>query len=220
MGSDARFAKTKTGQAVEPAYDLLTGSNAPASGRSLERALGLQIRSIRRSRDLSLADLATASGVSSGMLSKIENGQISPSLTTIQGVATALSVPVSTLFAGTEERRDSSIVRAGQGVIIERRGTKAGHLYELLGHALGGEVTMEPFLITLREDAAPYTAFQHDGLELIYMLSGRVGYRHGDEVYELGPGDSLMFDSAAPHGPERLHELPTTYLSVIVYSRN
>ena len=153
------------------------------------------------------------------MLSKIENGQISPSLTTIQGVATALSVPVSTLFAGTEERRDSSIVRAGQGVVIERRGTKAGHVYALLGHALGGEVTMEPFLITLREDAAPYTAFQHDGLELIYMLSGRVGYRHGGEVYELGPGDALMFDSAAPHGPERLHELPSTYLSVIVYSR-
>ena len=52
------------------------------------------------------------------------------------------------------------------------------------------------------------------------MLTGRVGYRHGDQVYELAPGDALLFDSAAPHGPELLHELPMTYLSVIVYSRS
>lgn len=207
--------------ASDPGGDLKTGSNAPSTGRSLERALGLQVRSIRRKRDLSLSDLATASGISSGMLSKIENGQISPSLTTLQAVAGALTVPISALFASAEERRDASLVRAGQGVVIERRGTKVGHVYALLGHALGGgDVAMEPFLITLREDATPYTAFQHDGLELIYMLSGRVGYRHGGEVYELGPGDALMFDSAAAHGPELLHELPMTYLSIIVYPRD
>lgn len=204
----------------EPGTDLATGSNAPPDARSLERALGLQVRSARRGRDLSLSDLATAAGISSGMLSKIENGQISPSLTTVQAVARALNVPISALFAGAEERRDSSLVRAGQGVTIDRRGTKAGHVYELLGHVLGGgDVALEPFLITLREDAEPYTAFQHDGLELIYMLAGRVGYRHGDQVYDLSPGDALLFDSAAPHGPELLHELPMTYLSIIVYSR-
>lgn len=213
-------AGTKTPPGADGGADLTTGSNAPSAGRSLERALGLKIRSIRRNRDLSLTDLATASGVSSGMLSKIENGQISASLTTLQAVAGALSVPISALFASAEERRDSSLVRAGKGVVIERRGTKVGHVYELLGHALGGgEVTMEPFLITLREDATPYTTFNHDGLELIYMLSGRVGYRHGMDVHDLGPGDALMFDSAAPHGPELLHELPMTYLSIIVYSQ-
>jgi quercetin dioxygenase-like cupin family protein len=80
-------------------------------------------------------------------------------------------------------------------------------------------VVLEPYLITLKEGATPYTAFQHDGLELIYMLSGRVGYRHGDTVYDLGPGDTLLFDPAARHGPELLHALPMTYLSIIVYSR-
>lgn len=203
-----------------PLDELATGSNAPASSRPLERALGLQIRSIRRNRDLSLTDLATSAGISSGMLSKIENGQISPSLTTLQSVATALAVPISALFASAEERRDCSLVRAGQGVVIERRGTKVGHVYELLGHALGGDVVMEPFLITLRENATPYTGFRHAGLELIYMLSGRVGYRHGDEVYDLSPGDALLFDSASQHGPEHLTELPMTYLSIIVYARS
>jgi transcriptional regulator with XRE-family HTH domain len=208
------------GRTIEPvAVDLATGSNAPSSARSLERALGLQVRSIRRGRDLSLTDLAAASGISSGMLSKIENGQISPSLSTLQAVASALGVPMSALFAGAEERRDCSFVAAGQGVTIERRGTKVGHVYQLLGHVLGGEVVLEPYLITLKEGATPYTAFQHDGLELIYMLSGRVGYRHGDTVYDLGPGDTLLFDPAARHGPELLHALPMTYLSIIVYSR-
>jgi uncharacterized cupin superfamily protein len=153
------------------------------------------------------------------MLSKIENGQISASLTTLQAVAGALAVPMSALFASAEERRDCSVVRANQGVIIERRGTKVGHVYQLLGHALGGgDIVVEPFLITLREGAAPYTTFQHDGVELIYMLTGRVGYRHGEEVYDLRPGDTLMFDAGAPHGPELLHELPMTYLSVIAYA--
>jgi transcriptional regulator with XRE-family HTH domain len=213
-----RVAKKRL-PAAEDKDELLTGSNAPPNGRNLERALGLQVRSIRRTRDLSLMDVATASAISQGTLSKIENGQITPSLSTIQSVANALGVPLSALFAGAEERRDCSVVKANQGVIIERRGTKVGHVYELIGHALGGEVAMEPFVITLREGAAPYTAFHHDGLELIYILTGSVGYRHGEQVYDLNPGDAMMFDSAAPHGPERLYELPTTYLSIIVYAR-
>jgi len=54
------------------------------------------------------------------------------SLSTLQSIATALTVSLSMLFAATEERRDCSFVRAKQGVIIERRGTKVGHVYQLL----------------------------------------------------------------------------------------
>lgn len=201
--------------------DQTTGSGAPAAAeRTLEQSLGLQVRAARRRNDLSIADLAASAGLSTGMLSKIENGQISPSLASLQAVARALGIPLSTLFAAFDERRDCSFVKAGAGVVIERRGTKVGHVYELLGHALRGDVALEPFLITLREDATPYAGFQHAGVELIYMLSGRVSYRHGDRSYDLGPGDTLLFDSAAPHGPERLLSLPTTYLSIIVYARS
>jgi mannose-6-phosphate isomerase-like protein (cupin superfamily) len=51
------------------------------------------------------------------------------------------------------------------------------------------------------------------------MLTGAVIYRHADKTYPLKPGDALMFDSSAPHGPEELTELPMTYLSIIVYAR-
>ena len=200
---------------------LKTGSGAPAQeARTLERALGGQIRQMRRQHDLSVADLAGAAGISTGMLSKIENGQISPSLTTLNAIAAALSAPLSSLFAAFEERQDCSFTRAGQGVVIERRGSKVGHVYELLGHALGGDIGIEPFLITLKTDAEPYIGFQHAGVEFIYMLEGRLSYRHGDKAYELGPGDAILFDSGAMHGPESLVEKPLKYISVICYPRD
>lgn len=202
------------------AEEILTGSNAPqATAKNLERAIGVQVRALRRDADLSIADLAGSAGISQGMLSKIENGQISASLATLDALATALAVPITTLFVAYEDRRDCSFVKAEQGVIIERRGTKVGHVYHLLGHSVRGDVVLEPYLINLKEDAVPYTGFQHDGVEFIYMLSGEVVYRHADQKYRLLPGDALMFDSGALHGPEELVSLPMTYLSIIVYPR-
>lgn len=198
--------------------DLTTGSNAPQEPeRTLERAIGAHIRHLRQGYGLSVSHLANAASISSGMLSKIENGQISPSLSTLQALAMALNVPITNLFSAFEEKRDCSFVKAGQGVQIERRGTKVGHVYELLGHAFSDDVMVEPYLITLKENAVPYTGFRHAGTELLYMLAGRVVYRHADRTYELGPGDTLMFDSGALHGPELLLERPCTYLSFIVY---
>src|SRR5260370_39625641 len=105
------------------------------------------------------------------MLSKIENGQISPPRTTLQILAKARNLPMTALFASFEEKRDCSYVVAGQGVLIERRGTKVGHQYRLLGHSLAGEVVVEPYLITLTEEAAPYTALQQEGDEFLDILT-------------------------------------------------
>jgi transcriptional regulator with XRE-family HTH domain len=198
----------------------VTGSNAPViTQRSLEQAIGAQVRAHRTRLGLKAADLAVTAGISGSLMSKIETGQVSASLSTLQSVAAALNVPLAGFFAAAEDRRDCSYVRAGQGVVIERRGTKAGHQYTLLGHSLAGDLVVEPYLITLSAEAAPYTAFQHAGTELIHMLTGRVAYRHADKTYELSPGDTLMFDATAAHGPERLYELPMTYLSIITYTR-
>lgn len=203
------------------AADLVTGSGAPdVPNHTLEQAIGAQIRQQRKRLDITAAELAAAADISPGMMSKIENGQISASLSTLNAVAKALNVPISALFAAYEERRDCSFVKADQGVSIERRGTKAGHHYQLLGHSLGGDIVVEPYLITLTEEAQPYTAFQHAGIELIHMLTGRVAYRHADKTYVLSPGDTLFFDAGAPHGPEELIEKPMTYLSIIIYPKD
>jgi transcriptional regulator with XRE-family HTH domain len=217
-----RSGPIKTGKTTQDHAegDLGTGSSAPeAADRPLERALGNQIRLIRRQQDLSISDLAGAAGISNGMLSKIENGAISASLTTLQAISSVLQVPLSSLFASFEDRQDCSYVASGQGVLIDRRGTKVGHMYHLLGAVLRGDVVVEPYLITLSEDAVPYTGFRHAGVEFLYMLEGEVHYRHGSTTYHLNAGDSLLFDSSALHGPEHLSGAVTRYLSIIVYPR-
>jgi len=200
---------------------LKTNSGArPSESQSLEASIGNQVRSLRKKHDMTVMDLATQSELSIGMLSKIENGGISPSLGTLQALAKALNVPIGTFFAKFDEKHDATYVRSGKGLQIERRGTSSGHLYQLLGHSVKSEIAVEPYLITLSDDADPYPIFQHEGVEFIYMLTGEVGYRHADKTYLLKKGDSLFFDASAPHGPEDLRKLPMTYLSIIIYPRD
>lgn len=188
-----------------------------AKENSLEAAIGYQVKEYRNKLGITVADLARQADLSLGMLSKIENGQTSPSLSTLQSLSNALNVPVTSFFRRFEEKRDATYVKAGQGLAIERRGTRAGHEYKLLGHSLHKRITVEPYLITLDEDSEVFPLFQHSGLEFIYILEGRVSYRHGDKLYEMGPGDSLYFDPDAPHGPDELLEMPVKMLSVINY---
>ncbi|MBB4567856.1 helix-turn-helix domain-containing protein [Rhizobium leucaenae] len=186
---------------------------------NLELAIGHEVRAFRKKLGITGADLASATGISLGMLSKIENGNTSPSLTTLQALARALGVPVTSFFRRFEERRNAVFVKAGEGLEMERRGTRAGHQYNLLGHIANGSsgLQVEPYLITLTADSDVFPAFQHEGLELIYMLEGEVEYRHADKLYAMRPGDSLFFDADAPHGPEVLISLPIRFLSVISY---
>jgi transcriptional regulator with XRE-family HTH domain len=184
---------------------------------SLESAIGTQVREFRQKLNMTVVELAKVAGLSAGMLSKIEHGLTSPSLSTMQNLAKALHVPVTALFRRFEEERDASFVKAGEGLKIERRGTRAGHQYQLLGHTVGKAIGMEPYLITLTNESDVFPIFQHSGVEFLYMLEGEVSYRHGSKTYIMQPGDSLIFDADAPHGPEELHKLPVRFLSIIVY---
>jgi transcriptional regulator with XRE-family HTH domain len=190
-----------------------------ASGRFLEEAIGREVRQFREKLGLTISELAKSAGLSAGMLSKIENGATSPSLATLQALGQALQVPVTALFRSFEEIRDATFVKAGQGLTIERRGTRAGHQYQLLGHSPHGPVMVEPYMITLTHETDVFPAFQHPGMEFLYMLEGNVVYRHGDKTYDMHPGDALFFDAEAPHGPEELRQLPARYISVISYRR-
>jgi len=188
----------------------------------LEVAIGREVRAFRHQKGMTVAELASATGLSIGMLSKIENGNTSPSLTTLQSLSNALSIPLTALFRRFEENREAVHTKAGTGVETERAGTRAGHQYNLLGHlgANASGVMVEPYLITLTEKSDVFPAFQHDGIEMLYMLEGEVDYRHGRRIYALKPGDTLFFDADAPHGPEILVKLPARYLSVISYPQS
>jgi transcriptional regulator with XRE-family HTH domain len=186
---------------------------------NLEMAIGHEVRAFRKKLGITVTDLAAATGISLGMLSKIENGNISPSLTTLQSLSRALGMPLTAFFRRYEEPRNAVFVKVGQGIELERRGTRAGHQYNLLGHIDNNTsgVIVEPYLITLTADSDVFPTFQHEGMEFLYMLEGEVVYRHGDQLFPMQPGDSLFFDADAPHGPEVLVKLPARYLSIISY---
>ena len=117
---------------------------AEAKDNHLEVAIGREVRAFRQQLDMTVMELAKAAGLSTGMLSKIENGGISPSLSTLQALSRALHVPVTAFFRRFEEERAATFVRAGEGLKIERRGTRAGHQYELLGHSSGKRILSNP----------------------------------------------------------------------------
>lgn len=195
------------------------GTGSPPGRRlenALEIAIGHEVRTFRLRLKLTVVELAKQAGLSPGMLSKIENGAISPSLSTLSALSRALNVPVTTFFRRYEEQRDCTLVKAGEGLLIKRRGTRAGHIYQLLGHTVASPVAVEPYLITLTEESEVFPLFQHVGVELVYVLEGALLYRHGQQTYRMAAGDSLFFDSDAPHGPEEFIEKPVRMLAVIV----
>jgi len=185
----------------------------------LEVAIGRQIRIYRKQMEITVSDLSKMTGLSTGMLSKIENGNTSPSLSTLQTLSNALSIPMTAFFKQFEQKRECIHTKANEGVEVEGEGTRAGHQYNLLGHLGSNDsgVIVEPYLIELTSETDRFKTFQHGGLETIYMLAGEITYRHGDGVYKLQPGDTLFFDANTPHGPEALDKLPARFLSIISY---
>jgi DNA-binding Xre family transcriptional regulator len=188
---------------------------------NLERAIGRELKALRAQKQITLKTLSAQTGLSISMLSKIENGASSASLTTLQTLADTLSVPITSFFRSYEARRSAVYTKAGDGFETEGAGTRAGHQYTLLGHlgANASGVVVEPYLITLTSASDRFPTFQHDGVEMLYMLEGEVAYRHAETVYALKPGDTLFFEADAPHGPEAMPVLPARYLSVICYKQ-
>ena len=201
-----------------------TPTQAPPRAESDETGSGRvgwvianHVRRRRQDIGLTVGQLAERSGISKGMLSKIENAQTSPSLATLERLAGALDMPLTSLFRGLAEERDAVFVKADSGPEIVRQGTRAGHAYQLLGSLRGPRKQVEPLLVTLTERAEVFPSFQHSGIELLYMLSGTMDYSYGKQQYRMEPGDTLQFEGDIPHGPTLLVTLPIRFLSITFY---
>ena len=220
MAGHKRKAVSKAG--VEAPRVLGTPA-PPATGTSngaasLERHLGNAIRALRQKDHLTISDVAVQAQISRGMLSKIENGQVASSLDALSRIARTLGVSLSHLFRDYDTPSGGAqLVKNGEGMEVVRRGTRRGHTYHLLAYDRGPKKSFEPFLITMDDASEVFPSFEHPGTEFIYMLQGKLEYRHGQETYVLEPGDSLTFRGDVSHGPERTLQLPISFLSIIVY---
>jgi transcriptional regulator with XRE-family HTH domain len=185
--------------------------------QGLKAAIGAQVRAARLAQGLTIGAAAARCGISKAMLSKVENAQTSCSLATLAALAEGLDVPVTALFRGVAVESEAVFVPSGHGAKIIRRGSRQGHIYELLGSLRGPHKRMEAVLVTLDDSSEVFPMFQHAGTELLYMLEGAMVYAHGDDTYTLRPGDALQLDGEGPHGPAELVRLPARFLSVTAY---
>lgn len=182
------------------------------------RVVGERVREIRQGRGETMARFAQAASISIGMLSKIEHGQTSPSLTTLSGLARAGEVPITAFFRGLDEEHDAVIVRSGEGLDIIHEGSSPGRRYQDLGALRGPRRQIEPVLVTLAEPNEVFPLFQHPGVEFIHVLSGSLEYGYGANRYRLDTGDTMQIHGEIAHGPYRLVDVPVVFLSLKVYA--
>ena len=159
--------------------------------------------------------------ISQGMLSKIENAQVSTSLDTLIRLCEVLGISVSTLFSQYDQHESNAmLVRSGEGMEVVRRGTEKGHTYHLLTHSRGPRKNLEAYLVSMDDASEEFPTFAHPGTEMLYLVEGEMEYRHGDEVFHMQPGDCLTFEGEIPHGPGKLIKVPIRLLSVMNYAHS
>lgn len=181
---------------------------------SLDLLVGTAVKNDRNLAGMTLAKLSNRSSVSTAMISKIERGQVSASLTTLNALVNAICVPIINFFANTVDFTDVSYVAAGQGVSVRRMGSSFGHDYKMIGRAGSRHVGFESFMVTFERPLNPRPFYQHKGIEFIHVVEGEMSYRCGEETYVLKPGDSLSFESNMPHAVIALSTQKVRYITI------
>ena len=193
-------------------YDL-TGS--PNNGLGI--AIGREIRTFRKMIDLNIAELAKLAGLSTGMLSKIENGLAMPSIPTLRDIADALKVN-SGYFFREEEERGYAISRQGNRKrVVSERGPARKISYELELLAEGMENPfMEPAIVTLmgKDQDKEVELATHAGQESMYVIEGRIELTLGEKKYTLNKGDAAYWNGSVPHKGISLSKKPAKTLNV------
>lgn len=193
---------------------------APAAQpMSLEACVGAAVRSLRMRQQLTIAQVAEKAGISGGMLSKIENGQISAAMDTLRRLAQALGSSMAMLFRAYDVPAGAAhLVRADEGVTFLRQGHRPGHRFRHLSISQGPEKLFDYFMVTIDQASDRLPTIEHPGVEIIHLLEGSMEYRVGQDLFLLAPGDTLTLRGEVLHGFERLVTLPIRFLCTIVYT--
>ncbi len=157
--------------------------------------VGTRLKDLREARKISIRGLASKSGLSANALSMIERSKTSPSVSTLYKIADALGVPITEFFSPRSEKINAILVKADERTRVPfARGVWEG----LGGDQFVGRV--EPFVLTLESGASsgPHNMI-HSGHEFVFCLRGHLEYQVEKQVFQLDPGDSLLFAAHLNH---------------------
>lgn len=216
-------------------------ADRPAAG-SVPPGLGASLRARREAAGLSARALAQAAGVSPSLISQIEREKASPSVASLYAIAQALGVSLDGLLAGElapppaprpaprvgipraqRDRPDRDGARPGSSGPVLRAADRpaislaTGVSWERLTAGEDPEVeflemTYDVGGTSCRED----TLMRHRGREYLVVIEGRLAIAVGDDVHELAPGDSLVFDAAQPHRLWAVGAQPVRVVTAVV----
>ena len=183
---------------------------------SNRQEIASRIRSLREDAELTYEDMAKATGRSAEEYAARESGEMDLTFTFVYKCAAKLGVDVVELLTGESPHlRHYSIVRAGEGLPIERREEfhylhKAPYFRDRIG---------EPFYVDIPYDeelqTKPIHLSYHAGQEFDYVLKGHLRFAFEDHIEEVGPGDTLYYDSGRGHGMIALGGEPATIIAIV-----
>jgi len=186
-----------------------------------ERGIVEKIRRIRRNKRITLKELAARTGLTEGYLSRIENSESAPPISTLGRIARGLNIDVSYLLlsGNATEEGNPNIVVVRKNELSEVHSSKTphqktvyGYQYEPLAHQKQGK-NMEPYILV--PDFEPGEVLQHEGEEFFYVVRGTIEFFYGTERYTLTEGDSVYFDAHIPHNGRSLGEEKARVLIII-----
>ncbi|MCP4577716.1 MAG: cupin domain-containing protein [Deltaproteobacteria bacterium] len=179
-----------------------------------EKDIGKRIKEIRTFNGMTLEILAEKTSFTKGYLSKVENSEKSPPVSTLIKIAGALEVQLSEIFQENEGNDLFSLVRKNERRVMARNGSKFGYYYETLAHTFTKK-SMDPYILTQPVDPEEVAIFQHEGEEILFMLEGKMQFVHGNKEHILEEGDCVYFDAGIPHYGVTLEDKPSKCFMVI-----
>jgi transcriptional regulator with XRE-family HTH domain len=157
--------------------------------------VGERLRTIRHLRRRTLKDIAAGAGLSESFLSQVERGRTSVSISSLQRIAASLGIEVSDVFTMDGAVRPRLVRREARETISFGNLARKSLLTPKPFHSV--EVFAAEFEPGGSTGDEPYT--HGDSEEVFFVLSGRVELQVGEELFDLGPGDSVQYRSSTPH---------------------
>lgn len=149
-------------------------------------------------RGLTLDDVSAASGLGKGLLSKVENFRVTPTLPTLVKLCETLGIKMSELLDGLDAKPKLCTVRRDQRKIVERDSAHSNIVYQSLAHGRANR-SMDPFELIVPAHGGRMQPMPHEGEEFLTVLKGKVQFEFDGEVHTLREGDSVYFDAETDH---------------------
>jgi transcriptional regulator with XRE-family HTH domain len=166
--------------------------------------IGPKIRALRQKKDLGLVQLGEHTGLSSGMLSKIERGQLFPTLPTLLRIALVFGVGLEHFFVDQSDVPSKAVVRKEDRLRLPDRPGKGppSYFFESLDFPVVDR-KMEAYYAEFEGQSEPTEPHKHQGAEIIYVIKGQLVVGIEGEDTTLDEGDSMYFDSGYAHSYRR-----------------